>query len=133
MSMQLGRRLLDHPLTPLARRSAIAIFAILVVMTIGTVGMKFLSGWGWLESFYFMAMLGTAEGPPEVPPNAISSIFAGVMAFISIGTLITAAGIIFGPTLGYLFHRGMQYSQKEYEKLESERAKKKEEEKGEQS
>ncbi len=129
--MQL-RRILDHPLSPLARRTIVAILAILVVMTIGTVGMKFLSGWGWLESFYFMAMLGTAEGPPEVPPNVLSSVFAAVMAFISIGTLITAAGIIFGPYLGYLFHKGMHFSQKEIEKLESERMKKKEE-KGEQS
>lgn len=129
--MQLSRRLLDHPLTPLARRTVLATLAILAVMTIGTVGMKFLSGWGWLESFYFMAMLGTAEGPPEVPPNVFSSVFAAVMAFISIGTLITAAGIIFGPYLGYLFHKGIHYSEKEIQKLENERAKN--EEKGEQS
>lgn len=62
-------RLVNHPLSPLARRTVVALLAILIVMTVGTIGMKFLSGWGWLKSFYFMAMLGTAEGPPEVPPN----------------------------------------------------------------
>lgn len=46
------------------------------------------------------------------------------MAFISIGTLITAAGIIFGPYLGYLFHKGIHFSQKEIERLENERKKK---------
>ena len=89
-------------------------------MTVGTVGMKALTGWGWITSFYFMAMIGTAEGPPEVPPNAASSIFAAVMAFISIGTLITSVGVIFGPYLGYLFHKGMRFSQKEIERQESE-------------
>jgi biotin transporter BioY len=118
------KRFVQHPLSPIARRTAVAIFAILVVMTVGTVGIKYLSGWNWLQSFYFMAMLGTAEGPPEVPPNLFSSVFAAVMAFISIGTLITASGIIFGPYLGYLFHKGMRYSQREIEKLEEESKKK---------
>lgn len=93
-------------------------------MTVGTVGIKELTGWRWIESFYFMAMLATAEGPPEAPPGIIAPIFAAIMAFISIGTLITAAGIIFGPYLGYLFHKGMHFSEKEFQKLEMERRKK---------
>ncbi len=85
-------------------------------MVIGTLGMKLLTGWPLIESFYFMAMIATAEGPPQVPPNAPSMVFAAIMAFISIGTLITAVGIIFGPFLGYVFHKGVAFAEKEINK-----------------
>jgi hypothetical protein len=108
--------LLKHPLSPITRRSGLALIAIFVVMTVGTVGMKLLTGWDWVLAFYFMAMIATAEGPPISPPNASSAIFAAVMAFISIGTLITAIGTIFGPFLGYLFHKGVHFAERELEK-----------------
>lgn len=115
------RRIVKHPLSPLAGRTLWALLAIFVVMTVGTVGMKELTGWRWIQSFYFMAMVATAEGPPEAPPGIAAPIFAAVMAFVSIGTLITATGVIFGPYLGYLFHKGMHFSEKEFEKLETEK------------
>ncbi len=92
-------------------------------MTVGIVGMKYLTGWRWIDSFYFMAMLGTAEGPPTIPPNFWSKIFAGVMGFVSIGTLITASTIIFGPYLGYLFRKGTNFAEKEIQRIESEKRK----------
>jgi hypothetical protein len=118
--MSLGK-MIRHPLSPLAMRTLWALIAIFVIMIVGTVGIKELTGWHWVQSFYFMAMLATAEGPPETPPGIAASIFAAVMAFVSIGTLITAAGVIFGPYLGYLFHKGMAFSEKEFQKLEAER------------
>jgi hypothetical protein len=90
-------------------------------MTVGTVGMKVLTGWDWIASFYFMSMIATAEGPPTLPPNSISQIFAAIMAFISIGTLITAIGTIFGPFLGYLFHKGVTFAERERERKEKEK------------
>jgi hypothetical protein len=117
-------RILNHPLSPIAKRTAIALFAIVCIMAIGTIGIKLLSpGWHWIDSFYFMAMLGTAEGPAATPPTFWGKIFAGLMAFVSIGTLITAAGIIFGPALGYLFHKGWIFAE-EIKKREDERASK---------
>jgi len=38
------------------------------------------------------------------------------MAFVSIGTLITSIGVIFGPFLGYVFHKGMTFAQLEIER-----------------
>jgi hypothetical protein len=117
-----ARRIFNHPLSPLAKRTAIALSAILLVMGVGIIGMKSLSpGWTWIESFYFMAMLGTAEGPPMTPPTFWGEIFAGVMSFVSIGTLITAAGIIFGPALGYLFEKGRHFAHEEMRKAGEER------------
>lgn len=85
-------------------------------MIIGTVGVKLLAGWNWIDSFYFMSMVATAQGPPNAPPNFWSKIFVSVMAFVSIGTLITSIGVIFGPFLGYLFHKGMNFAELEIQK-----------------
>jgi hypothetical protein len=101
----------------------LAILAIVVVMTVGTVGMEVLTGWTWIQSFYFMAMIATAEGPPQAPPNLWSSIFAAVMAFVSIGTLIAAFATIFGPFLGYYIHKGMSFAEKELEEFEGKQKK----------
>ncbi|MGI0085496.1 MAG: hypothetical protein ACREBQ_10480 [Nitrososphaerales archaeon] len=113
--------LFKHPLSPLGRRAWLALLLIVIVMTVGTVGVKALTGWDWVDSFYFMAMIATAQGPPNQPPNDFAKIFAAIMAFVSIGALVTAIGTIFGPYLGYLFHRGATFADKEIEKIEGER------------
>lgn len=110
--------LFKHPLSPLGRRAGLAFLVILVVMTVGTIGIKALTGWDWIDSFYFMAMIATAQGPPNQPPNDSAKIFAALMAFVSIGALVAAIGTVFGPYLGYLFHRGAAFADKEIERLE---------------
>lgn len=111
-------RIFSHPLTPLTKRTLLATIAVLVVLSIGTIGIKLLTGWDWIDSFYFMGMIATAQGPSVAPPSFWAKIFTVLMAFISIGTLITAVGIIFGPFLGYAFHKGVQFAEKEIEKRE---------------
>ena len=111
------QRLFKHPLSPISRRALLAILAIAVVMIVGVVGTKMLTGWTWIDSFYFMSMIATAQGPPNAPPNFWSKIFVAIMAFVSIGTLITSIGVIFGPFLGYLFHKGVSYAEREEEKF----------------
>ena len=112
-------KIINHPLSPLTRRAGIAILAVLLVMVVGTIGVKILTAssltpYSWVYSFYFMSMIATAEGPPGAPPNDATSIFISIMAFISIGTLITAVGTIFGPFLGFLFHKGVMFAEKEF-------------------
>jgi len=85
--------------------------AVVIVMTIGTAGTKILTGWPWIDSFYFMSMVATAEGPPNAPPNFWSKVFISIMAFVSIGTLISAIGILFGPFLGYVLHKGAHFAE----------------------
>jgi hypothetical protein len=108
--------ILKHPLSPISKRSLVAVIAIVGVMTVGTMGTKFLAGFTWINAFYFMSMVATAQGPPIAPPTFWSKIFISIMAFISIGTLIAAIGTLFGPFLGYVFHKGMTYAQLEIEK-----------------
>ncbi len=111
--------LIHHPLSPIGRRGLYALLAVIIVVGIGTVGTELLTGWSWIDSFYFFSMVATAEGPPNAPPTFWSKVFVAVMAYISIGTLITAVGTLFGPFLGYAFHKGIYYAQKEREKIES--------------
>ncbi len=112
-------RILRHPLSPIARRSAWAFLAIVIVMTIGTVGVKVLDQqFSWVYSFFFMSMVATGQGPPTNVSGDYAEIFVSIMAFISVGTLITSIGVIFGPFFGYLFHKGVRFSEKEIEKLE---------------
>jgi hypothetical protein len=119
-------RLLKHPLSPVARRSAYAVLAIIIVMIVGTIGVKELTGSDWVYSFFYMSMIATGQGPPANNLNSPSAeIFIAIMAFVSVGTVITSVGVIFGPFFGYLFHIGVRFSEKELEKLESERQKKK--------
>jgi hypothetical protein len=92
--------------------------AVVVVVGVGTVGTVLLTGWSWIDSFYFFSMVATAEGPPNSPPTFWSKLFIAIMAYVSIGTLITAVGILFGPFLGYAWHKGIVYAEKEREKAE---------------
>jgi len=112
---------MNHPLSPVGRRAAIALGLIAAVLLVGTLGTKALTGWSWIDSFYFMSMVATAQGPPNAPPTFWAKIFISIMAFISIGTLIGATGTIFGPFLGYVFHKGVAYAQKEIELEEEKR------------
>jgi H+/gluconate symporter-like permease len=95
-------------------------------MTIGTVGVKILDGYGWIYSFYFMSMVATGQGPPNGVNGSYAQIFVSIMAFISVGTLITSIGVIFGPFFGYLFHKGVRFSEERIKRLEEERKKEKE-------
>ncbi len=112
-------KILRHPLSPITRRALVALVAVVSVMAVGTIGMKALTGWTWIDSFYFTAMIATAQGPPNPPPNFLAKVFAAVMAFVSIGVLITSIGTLFGPYLGYLFHKGVMFAEREREREEA--------------
>src|SRR5438132_13234252 len=60
-------RIVRHPLSPFKKRALWAVVVLAIVLAIGTVGMMIIEHWDPVTSFYFMALLATAEGPPEVP------------------------------------------------------------------
>ena len=79
--------------------------------------MMFLEGWDSVTSFYFMALLATAEGPAQAPATAAGKIFASIMAFFSIGAAISAITFTFGPLFGSILKEGMAYVEKEEGKI----------------
>ena len=95
------------------KRTLFSLILIFSVMTIGTIGMHLLEKMPYLDAFYFMSMLATAQGPTLMPATAAGKIFASIIAFISVGTVITALGFLFGPLLGQLGHVGVMHLEKD--------------------
>src|SRR5690348_71091 len=86
-------------------------------MAVGTFGLMLLEGWGLVNSFYFMALIATAEGPAATPATDVGKIFAGIMAFVSIGAAISAITFTFGPLFGSVLKEGVRYLEKEEERV----------------
>ena len=78
------------------------------VVLVGTLGMHAIEGWSYLDSFYFTSFIATGQGPPGnlQPASALGKIFSSVLAFVSVGTIITALLFLFGPFLGRVMKAG---------------------------
>src|SRR5947208_16445387 len=89
--------IVHHPLSPFTKRPFYAIVVLAIVMAVGTVGLMVIEGWGLVASFYFMALLATAERPAATPATDIGKIFAAFMAFFSMGAVISATTVTVAP------------------------------------
>src|SRR5438876_3725564 len=98
--------IVHHPLSPFTKRAFYAIVVLAIVMAVGTVGLMVIEGWGLVASFYFMALLATAEGPAATPATDVGKVFAAVMGFFSIGAAISAITFTFGPLFGQCSRKG---------------------------
>lgn len=58
-------------------------------------------------------MLATAQGPPAAPATFAGKIFASVMAFISVGSIVAALGFLFGPFFGVILRMETERAEKE--------------------
>ena len=85
-------------------------------------GIHVLEGLPYIDSFYFTAMMATGEGPTYVPITAAGKLFAGFLAFVSVGAVITSLFFIFGPFFGSILRVGLERleegAEKEKEKIE---------------
>jgi hypothetical protein len=64
-----------------------------------------------------MALIATAEGPAATPATDAGRLFAAVMAFFSIGAVISAITFAFGPLFGSALKEGLKYAEREEERL----------------
>jgi len=103
------RRALEHPLSPFKRRTLYSLLVLIAVLSVGTEGMHELEGWSYIDSFYFMSLIATTQGPSTSPHTYYGKLFASVMAFISVGTALSAAAFIFGPFWGTLVKIGIDH------------------------
>src|SRR3989338_2554093 len=90
------------------KRGLFSFLLISSVMTIGTIGIHFIEGMSLLDSFYFMSMVATAQGPTMVPTTVAGKIFTSLMAFLSVGIVVASIGFVFGPFLGQLWRVGVE-------------------------
>ncbi len=108
-----------HHLHSPYKRGLYTLLLVVVVLTIGTIGLHRIEHFSYLDSFYFMSMIATGQGPAPVLiiQTAPGKIFVSFMAFISAGMMIAALGFLLGPFLGKLLHLGVFKFEKELQDL----------------
>jgi len=94
------------------------------VVAVGTIGMHLIEGMSYLDAFYFMSMIATAQGPMVIPATAAGKLFAALMAFISVGSVVASLGFVFGPFFGQLWHMGVKRLEEEASLLKKHEGKK---------
>ena len=95
------------------RRGAYSFALVASVMVIGTLGIHLIERMSYLNAFYFMSMIATAQGPAATPLTSAGKVFTSIMAFISVGTVIAALGFLFGPFFGTLWNIGVKRLEEE--------------------
>ena len=106
------------------KRALYSALLVSAVMLTGTAGMHWIEGLSWIDAFYFMSMLATAQGSAYTPLTSLGKIFASGMAFVSVGFVVASLGFLFGPFLGKLFKIGGEKLEEERKLLEDKRNKK---------
>jgi hypothetical protein len=102
-----------HPYHSLLRRAVYSVILVGSVMLVGTLGFHYIEHYSYVDSFYFVSMLATAEGPASTPVTGFGKIFASLIAFFSIGTVIFATAFLLGPFLGKLIKIGEEKFEEE--------------------
>jgi uncharacterized oligopeptide transporter (OPT) family protein len=89
-------------------RAVYSFALIAAVVLAGTLAMHAIEGWSYLDSFYFTSFIATGQGPPSnlQPVSSLGKVFSSFLAFVSVGTVITALLFLFGPFLGRLLKAG---------------------------
>jgi len=108
------------------RRVFYAISGIAAVMVIGTVGFHLIEGMDWVNAIYFESMLATGQGPPIQLVTDSGKIFASVMAFVSVGSVITALVVTLVPIISQLWREGWESVEKDAKEFERDLTRKKE-------
>ena len=102
------------------RRALLAISGVAVAEIVGTVGFHYIESQNWINSVYFESMLATGQGPPFPLTTDAGKIFASVMAFVSVGSSLSAVLFVLGPLIGRLWRRFVEGAEREVRHLEAE-------------
>jgi len=95
------------------RRGAYALMFVTVIVAVGTFGIHWLEGLSYLDAFYFITMIATAQGSALTPVTVAGKLFTALMAYISVGAVVAALGFFFGPFFGQLWHLGVKWVEEE--------------------
>ncbi len=90
------------------RRAVYAICGIVLVMIVGIIGFHLLEGMNYVNALYFESMLATGQGPPLQLNTDAGKIFASIMAFVSVGSVITSLVFTLGPILAMVWREGLE-------------------------
>ena len=90
------------------RRAFFAVSLIVVVIIVGTIGFRVIEGMNWVDAFYFESMLATGQGQPIPLTTDTGKIFASIMGFVSVGSVITSLVFTLVPIISQLWKEGLE-------------------------
>lgn len=91
---------------------------IVVVLAVGSLGFHFIAGLDAVNSVYFESMLATGQGPPLTLTTDNAKLFASIMAFVSVGSVVSALLFSVGPVVRIVWHNSLVWVEKEARELE---------------
>jgi hypothetical protein len=100
------------------RRVAYALSLIASVMIVGIVGFHYIEGMDYVDAVYFESMLATGQGPPLTLATDNGKIFASIMAFVSVGSVLTTLVYTLGPIAASIWREGLERVEKEARTVE---------------
>ncbi|MDA4116751.1 MAG: hypothetical protein OK455_00205 [Thaumarchaeota archaeon] len=103
----------SQPTSSRKRRVFYALSGIIAVMVGGTIGFHQIEGMDWVNAVYFESMLATGQGPPIQLATDWGKIFASIMAFVSVGSVITALVVTLIPIISQLWREGLERVEKD--------------------
>ena len=101
------------------RRALWAVSAVAAAEIVGTVGFHVIEGAGWVNAFYFESMLATGQGPPFTLYTNAGKIFASVMGFVSVGSVLSVVLFVVGPIALRLWHEGVHEAEAAARRIET--------------
>jgi hypothetical protein len=102
------------------RRAVYAVVAVALAELVGTIGFHVIEGARWIDAFYFESMLATGQGPPFPLTTDAGKIFASIMAYVSVGSVLSAVILTVGPVMVRLWHEAASAAEAEARRLEHE-------------
>jgi hypothetical protein len=117
--MSSGGRRIPLPKTRL-RRVVYSVLTVFAAMLVGTVGFHYIEGMSYVNAVYFESMLATGQGPPLQLNTDTGKIFASIMAFVSVGSVLTTVVFTLGPMLTQIWREGLEHVEQDARTIESE-------------
>ncbi len=102
------------------RRAVYSLVAVAIVLVVGTLGFHAIANVGYVDAFYFESMLATGQGPPFVLVTDEAKLFASVMAFVSLGSVLTSVVFTLGPIVSRMWHEAAERVEREFRTVEKE-------------
>jgi len=102
------------------RRLVYALFGIGAVLAIGTIGFELIAGLSAVNAVYFESMLATGQGPPLTLTTDSAKIFASIMAFVSVGSVVSTLLFAVGPVVRMYWREAAERFEEEARELERE-------------
>ncbi|NLG51685.1 MAG: hypothetical protein GX552_16395 [Chloroflexi bacterium] len=85
--------------------AALAIGIVLLSLSIGILGYRYLEGLDWIDALLNAAMILSGMGPINNPQTVAGKLFASAYALFSGMVFLISAGVLFAPLIHRLLHR----------------------------